>query len=479
MRRRFFWALVLVALVTLIAGGFTAAVLINHSVEDSARSEFTRQAEATARLIEAAVRERGMMGQAPLRSLGSLLGIVEAVGGHDYVEAVLVRPAGAVTVVGDEAPLAEQIPGGAAALGQRAQFEAEVDGEPVAAFALPVQVGSLGKVVVIIGTDLELVPWPPVAVRLLWGLGLGVLLAAVAAGWLSRFLGRRLEGLSSASRSLAGGDLSARAPVEGKDEIAEVAVAFNEMAGELEEARRRERDFLVSVGHDLRTPLTTIAGYAEALHEGKVARRGPGPGGRRHAPRVGPAQPPSGGPDGALPPGGRRVHLAAGGGEPDGAPAGDGGGLPRAGPKPPGCAWRRTSPRCRRRRSTRTASTRWWATWWRTPCATRRPEGRCGCGLGPEGDRVRLAVADTGPGIEAADLPHIFERLYVAQRYRPARPEGSGLGLAIVHELVEAMGGTVEVVSAPGAGHHHLGPAAAAAPGGLVASRSVLPRGRG
>jgi two-component system, OmpR family, sensor histidine kinase BaeS len=73
-------------------------------------------------------------------------------------------------------------------------------------------------------------------------------------------------------------------------------------------------------------------------------------------------------------------------------------------------------------------------------------------GLGQEGSRVRLAVADTGPGIEAADLPHIFERLYVAQRYRPARPEGSGLGLAIVHELVEAMGGTVEVVSAPGRG---------------------------
>jgi len=43
------------------------------------------------------------------------------------------------------------------------------------------------------------------------------------------------------------------------------------MADDLEAARRREREFLVSVGHDLRTPLTTIAGYAEALHEGKVA----------------------------------------------------------------------------------------------------------------------------------------------------------------------------------------------------------------
>ncbi|HUU60892.1 MAG TPA: HAMP domain-containing sensor histidine kinase, partial [Acidimicrobiia bacterium] len=65
---------------------------------------------------------------------------------------------------------------------------------------------------------------------------------------------------------------------------------------------------------------------------------------------------------------------------------------------------------------------------------------------------VRISVSDTGPGIEAVDLPHIFERLYVAQRYRPARPEGSGLGLAIVKELAEAMGGTTGVVSEPGRG---------------------------
>ena len=70
--------------------------------------------------------------------------------------------------------------------------------------------------------------------------------------------------------------------------------------------------------------------------------------------------------------------------------------------------------------------------------------------LRPEGDQARISVADTGPGIEAADLPHIFERLYVAQRYRPARPEGSGLGLAIVRQLAEAMGGAVEVASTRG-----------------------------
>ncbi len=55
---------------------------------------------------------------------------------------------------------------------------------------------------------------------------------------------------------------------------------------------------------------------------------------------------------------------------------------------------------------------------------------------------VRIAVFDTGPGIEVADLPHIFDRAYTTARLRPLRDHGSGLGLAIVRELASAMGGT-------------------------------------
>ncbi len=63
-----------------------------------------------------------------------------------------------------------------------------------------------------------------------------------------------------------------------------------------------------------------------------------------------------------------------------------------------------------------------------------------------------LTVDDDGPGIAADDLPHVYERLYVS-RSRPQRQESSsGLGLAIVHELVEAMGGTVGVGAAPSSG---------------------------
>jgi signal transduction histidine kinase len=65
---------------------------------------------------------------------------------------------------------------------------------------------------------------------------------------------------------------------------------------------------------------------------------------------------------------------------------------------------------------------------------------------------VEIVVADTGPGIDPADLPHVFERLYVATRYRPVRPEGSGLGLSIVANLVAAMGGRAVAESPPGGG---------------------------
>lgn len=450
MRRRFFWALVAVALVTLAVGGVAAALLVNRSVEESARSEFTRQAEATARLIEAGMRDRGVE-QAPLRNLGNILAVVATVGGHDHVEAVFVGPAGGVTVVGEAAPVAAQIPGGAAALTERVQFEAEVDGEAVAAFALPVPIGPLGTVVVVIGTDLDLIPWSPVAVRLLWAVGLGVALAAMLAGWLSRFLGRRLDGLGEASRRIAGGDLAARVPVEGDDEVAQVGMAFNEMAGQLEQARRREREFLAAVGHDLRTPLTTISGYAEALEEGKVA-----PGDLNRVSEV--------------------IHRESGR-------------LSRlledlmllsrleAGefslrPEPVDLARHLGGSVEAYRRRAESAGVALETDLGEVPEAVVDPD-RIDQVVGnlvenalrytPDGGSVRLtlslsdggariSVTDTGPGIEEADLPHIFERLYVARRYRPERPEGSGLGLAIVRQLAEAMGGAVGVSSRPGVG---------------------------
>jgi len=70
------------------------------------------------------------------------------------------------------------------------------------------------------------------------------------------------------------------------------------------------------------------------------------------------------------------------------------------------------------------------------------------------GDKVQVSVSDTGPGIPAADLPHLFDRFYQSrQSVAPATGEGGkGLGLAIVKRIVELHGGQVDVTSLAGAG---------------------------
>jgi two-component system sensor histidine kinase BaeS len=79
--------------------------------------------------------------------------------------------------------------------------------------------------------------------------------------------------------------------------------------------------------------------------------------------------------------------------------------------------------------------------------------------LTPRGGVVRvfaepgaIVVEDTGPGLSQEDLPRAFERFYLYSRYSSDRPVGTGLGLSIVKELTQGMGGSVEVDSAPGHG---------------------------
>ncbi|MCL6549267.1 MAG: HAMP domain-containing histidine kinase [Alicyclobacillus sp.] len=81
------------------------------------------------------------------------------------------------------------------------------------------------------------------------------------------------------------------------------------------------------------------------------------------------------------------------------------------------------------------------------------PEGgRVSVQAAKAGRFVRVVVEDTGEGIPAADLPHIFERFYRVDKARSRRQGGTGLGLAIVKELVELYGGTIAADSEPGQG---------------------------
>ena len=72
--------------------------------------------------------------------------------------------------------------------------------------------------------------------------------------------------------------------------------------------------------------------------------------------------------------------------------------------------------------------------------------------LSPSDGGVRMEVRDTGAGISAEQLPHIFEKFYQADNQGSARTAGSGLGLAIAKQIVDAHGGTISCESKPGVG---------------------------
>lgn len=80
--------------------------------------------------------------------------------------------------------------------------------------------------------------------------------------------------------------------------------------------------------------------------------------------------------------------------------------------------------------------------------------GKVALSLGKSSGQARLAVSDTGPGIPAADLPHIFERFYRAEKSRKRGRDGSGfgLGLSIAYWIVHHHGGRIEVDSREGQG---------------------------
>jgi len=94
------------------------------------------------------------------------------------------------------------------------------------------------------------------------------LLALLLAVWLSRSIARPLQQVATAAHQLAGGELTARAPLTGPEEVRELAQSFNEMARQVQKSQQSQRDLVANIAHDLRTPLTAIQGFAQALVDG-------------------------------------------------------------------------------------------------------------------------------------------------------------------------------------------------------------------
>ncbi len=86
----------------------------------------------------------------------------------------------------------------------------------------------------------------------------------------SRSLSRPLAQLAAASEAIASGNYSKRVDIGGSDEIGLLASAFNRMAEAVERARKAQRDFLANVSHELKTPLTSLIGFSQALVDGSL-----------------------------------------------------------------------------------------------------------------------------------------------------------------------------------------------------------------
>lgn len=100
---------------------------------------------------------------------------------------------------------------------------------------------------------------------------LWVLLAAlVAVYFISERIIGPLKDMSKAAKSFANGQFDVRVPITGRDEVAELAVAFNNMAGSLATLEDMRRSFLANVSHDLKTPMTTIAGFIDNILDGAI-----------------------------------------------------------------------------------------------------------------------------------------------------------------------------------------------------------------
>ena len=271
----------------------------------------------------------------------------------------------------------------------------------------------------------------------------GTVLAAAISFRLAGSIVRPIRRVAEASRSLAEGTSPERLPAQGTAELASLALAFNEMAEQLAASRDAERTFLLSVSHELKTPLTAIRGYAEGLAEGAFT--------------------PEAASQTILLESGRLERLVRD--------------LLDLARMDRNRFHVEKEPVDLHEVARETVS--------RHATAARE----FGVGLTPEGypawveadhDRVlqvasnlvenalratprdgsvtvraepgRLVVSDTGRGLDPGDISRAFDRFYLYDKYGRERPVGSGLGLAIVKQLAVAMGGDVGVESTPEAG---------------------------
>jgi signal transduction histidine kinase len=324
----------------------------------------------------------------------------------------------------------------------------------------------------------------PVLPRLITELGGGFILAGLVALLVSFFLGillarsiiKPLQQIVTTAVAMAAGDYTRRLPETGPPEIKRVRASFNIMAGRVEAGQQAMRDFVSNVSHELKTPLTSIQGFSQAIMEGatsdEAARRRAGQIIHQEAARMSRlvedlldlaridsgqvvmhktpldlAQILSSTVDRLLPQVAKKnIKLVKNW---DNLPAivGDGDRLAQVFTNLLDNAIQHTPPEGR--------ITIYGNIIRDTPLRRQIPAGLVQPDkttiVSERGDFAEVSIADTGPGIPAEDLARIFERFYQVDKSRK-RGKGTGLGLAIIKEIVEAHRGYVRAESVEGVG---------------------------
>lgn len=284
---------------------------------------------------------------------------------------------------------------------------------------------------------------------------------------ITRSVTRPLKQMAGAAEAIAQGDYDQQLSLEGPSEVRRVAASFNSMAAQVKTTQQAQRDFLANVSHDLKTPITSVSGWSQALLDGTAAspeeqQRAAGVihdeaerMGRMVAQLLALARLESG----ELRLRREPLNVAALLEQVIASSA------PRAAER--GVQVGLTAPPALFVSADEDRLIEVFANLLDNAISYSPAGATVQVAARPVDNQVEIRVQDQGPGIPAEEQQRVFERFYQVEksRTRSAERRGAGLGLAIAREIVEAHHGRITLHSRPGQGStffvylpaHHAG----------------------